>query len=84
MAEGFKDGDHVEWGKPEDKTRGVIQRKLTGPYRIKTFAVPATRDDPWILLKTDGAGAEAAHRPEELRRVSDRSRWLGRIDEAGD
>jgi hypothetical protein len=71
MAERFEEGDHVEWGKPEDRTRGVVRRTLTGPYTIKTFEVPATKDDPWILLRTDRTGAEAAHRPAELRRIED-------------
>lgn len=65
----FKPGDHVEWGKPEDKTRGTIVRRLTGPYKIKTFEVPATEDNPYFLVKTDRTGAEAAHRPDELRPV---------------
>ncbi len=68
MAEQFKEGDHVEWGKPEDRTRGTIKRKLTEPYQIKTFTVPASKDDPWYLLETDRTGAEAAHKPGELRK----------------
>lgn len=71
MADEFKVGDHVAWGKPEDRTRGTITRKLTGSYTIKTFEVPASPDDPWFLLETDRTGAEAAHRPAELRRIAD-------------
>jgi hypothetical protein len=65
----FQPGDHVEWGKPEDHTRGRVIRKLTEPYQIKSFAVPASKETPWYLLATDRTGAEAAHRPEELRPV---------------
>lgn len=67
MSHEFKDGDYVEWGKAEDHTRGHIKRKLTGPYKIKSFEVPATKDNPYYLIETERTGAEAAHRPDELR-----------------
>jgi hypothetical protein len=67
MSREFQPGDHVTWGKPEDRTRGRIKRKLTEPYQIKTFTVPASEQEPWYLLETDRTGAEAAHRPDELR-----------------
>ena len=82
MARAFSEGDHGEWGDPEDRTRGTIKRKLTEPYQIKAFTVPASTDDPWFLLETNGTGAEAAHKPEELRKVSSQrwgasGRWSG-------
>jgi len=71
MSDEFKPGEHVQWGKPEDGTRGRVKRKLTEPYQIKSFSVPASEAEPWYLLETDRTGAEAAHRPDELRRVSE-------------
>jgi hypothetical protein len=71
MAETFKEGELVEWGKPADKTRGRIKRKLTEEYQIKSFTVPATKDNPYYLVETERTGAEAAHRPDELRRVKE-------------
>ncbi|MDP9315464.1 MAG: DUF2945 domain-containing protein, partial [Chloroflexota bacterium] len=70
MSQEFKAGDHVAWGKAEDRTWGRIKRKLTEPYKIKSFEVPASHDNPYHLVETDRTGAEAAHRPDELRKVN--------------
>lgn len=71
MSNEFKAGDHVEWGKSADKIQGKIVRKLTEPYKIKGFTAQASKDDPFYLVETDRTGAEAAHRPDELRKVKD-------------
>ncbi|MBA3414474.1 MAG: DUF2945 domain-containing protein [Chloroflexia bacterium] len=71
MAKEFDAGDQIEWGGRADPTRGKIKRKLTAHYKIKNYDVPATADDPWYLIETDRTGAEAAHKPDSLRKVGD-------------
>ncbi len=71
MAKEFDAGDHVEWGDREDPTRGKIKRRLTAPYKIKEYEVKASKDNPYYLIETDRTGAEAAHKPDSLRKVGD-------------
>lgn len=71
MADHFRVGDYVEWGKSGDEVRGHIKRKLTEAYTIKSFTAHATEDDPFYLIETERTGAEAAHRPDTLRKVEE-------------
>ncbi|CAA9544036.1 MAG: hypothetical protein AVDCRST_MAG49-1259 [uncultured Thermomicrobiales bacterium] len=64
-------GDHVEWNTPQGKTTGKVERKLTSETQIKGHEVKASPDNPEYLVKSDKSGAEAAHKPESLEKVSD-------------
>lgn len=64
----YKKGDKVEWDASQGKVEGTVEKKLTSPTKIKTHEVKASKDNPEYLVKSDKTGAEAAHKPEELRK----------------
>ena len=63
----LKPGDKVAWDTSQGETQGTVERKLTEETQIKGHTAKASKDDPQYLVKSDKSGAEAAHRPEELR-----------------
>lgn len=69
MAESFNVGDRVEWDTSQGPTTGKIVRKLTGPMEIKGHHVAASKDNPQYLVESDKSGAQAAHKPDELRKA---------------
>lgn len=69
MTDAFKPGDSVEWDTPQGVTRGTVKRKLTREMHIKNHKVAASKDNPQYLVESDKSGAEAAHKPSELRRA---------------
>ena len=68
MADEFKPGDHVEWDTSQGPTEGTVERKLTRETHIKGFTAKPTADNPEYLVKSAKTGAEAAHKPGELRK----------------
>jgi hypothetical protein len=64
----FKAGDKVSWDHSQGTTKGKVVKKLTSPTKIKTHKVAASKDNPEYLVKSDKTGAEAAHKPSELRK----------------
>jgi len=69
MSETLKAGDKVEWETPQGKTSGTVKKKLTEPIDIKGHHVAASKDNPEYLVESDKTGAEAAHKPESLKKV---------------
>jgi len=65
----FKKGDKVTWDSSNGEVHGTVEKKLTEPMKIKTHEVKASKDNPEYLVKSDKTGAEAAHKPEELRKA---------------
>ena len=68
MAQSFKKGDKVEWDSSQGTVEGTVEKKLTAPMEIKGHEVKTSKDNPEILVKSDKTGAEAAHKPDELRK----------------
>jgi hypothetical protein len=68
MAKPLKPGDHVAWNTSQGETTGTVERKLTGKTMIKRHHVAASPDHPEHLVRSDKSGAEAAHRPEALKK----------------
>jgi len=68
MSETLKAGDKVEWETPQGKTSGAVKKKLTAPTDIKGHHVAASKDNPEFLVESDKTGAEAAHKPESLKK----------------
>ena len=66
----FKHGDEVEWSSHGGTAKGRVVRKLTSPTEIKGHHVAASNDNPEYLVETD-SGAQAAHKPDALRRRAD-------------
>jgi hypothetical protein len=65
----FKKGDHVEWDTSQGETQGRVEKKLTEPTKIKSHEVKASKENPEYLVKSDKTGAEAAHKPEALKKI---------------
>ena len=69
MADKFKTGDKVEWETSQGTTSGTVKKKLTKPTDIKGHHVAASEENPEFLVVSDKTGAEAAHKPESLKKV---------------
>jgi hypothetical protein len=68
LAASLKPGDHVTWNASQGKIKGTVEKKLTSATRIKGHVAKATKDEPQYLVKSDKTGAEAAHKPEKLKK----------------
>jgi hypothetical protein len=69
MAERLKPGDKVKWDSLGGTSTGKVVKKLTSTTRIKGHVAKSSTDDPQFLVKSDKSGAEAAHKPGELKRA---------------
>ena len=65
----LKVGDKVSWNSTQGKVIGSVKKKLVSPTDIKTHHVAASPDNPQLLVKSDGSGKVAAHKPAALTRV---------------
>ena len=74
MAKKLKSGDHVEWETRQGTTQGTVKKKLTKTTKVKGHTAKATEDDPQFLVESDKTGAEAAHKPESLKKKSTTSK----------
>jgi len=63
----FKKGDKVHWSSHGGEAHGEVVRKQTSETEIKGHKVKASKDDPQYVVKTD-KGAEAAHKPDALKK----------------
>ncbi len=68
MAETLKKGDKVTWETSQGETEGTVEKKLTSEREIKGHKVKASPENPEILVKSDKTGAEAAHKPDALKK----------------
>ena len=68
MARDLKPGDKVEWKSSQGTVKGEVEKKLTSPIDIKSHHVAASKDNPEYLVKSDKTGAEAAHKPDALKK----------------
>lgn len=64
-----KAGDKVKWNASQGEVTGTVEKKLTSPRMIKGHKVAASKDNPEYLVKSDKTGAEAAHKPEQLKKA---------------
>lgn len=64
----FRKGDKVAWDSSQGEVKGTVERKLTAETHIKSHKVAASKDSPQYLVRSDKTGAEAAHKPDELRK----------------
>ena len=69
MADAFHVGDKVQWDSPQGTVHGTVKRKLTAHTTIKTHEVAATPDSHQYLVVSDKTGAEAAHKPDALKKA---------------
>ncbi|MEH2145987.1 DUF2945 domain-containing protein [Nostoc sp.] len=71
MVEQFKKGDRVEWNTSQGKTTGKVVKKLTSPTDIKEHHIAASEDNPEYLVESDKTGKQAAHKPDDLKKVEE-------------
>ena len=67
MTKNLKSGDKVSWNTPQGETRGVVEKKVTSTTKVKGHVARATAQDPQFLVKSDKTGAEAVHKPDQLK-----------------
>ena len=72
MAEKLKTGDKVEWETSRGKTSGTEKKKLTKPTEIKGHHVAASEENPEYLVESEKTGAQAAHKPEALKKTKNK------------
>jgi hypothetical protein len=65
----LKPGDKVEWDSSGGHSVGKVVRKVTSPTAIKGHKVAASKDNPEFIVKSDKSGAEAAHKPDALKKA---------------
>jgi hypothetical protein len=70
MSESLKPGDRVEWESSQGTVTGEVKKKLTKPTKIKGHQVAASPENPEYLVESEKTGAEAAHKPESLKKAS--------------
>ncbi len=63
----FRPGQAVEWDASQGVVEGQVERVVTKPTTVKGHTAKASPEHPEVLVKSDRTGAEAVHRPAELR-----------------
>ena len=63
-------GDRVEWNTSQGTTSGRVKKKLTSETDVEGHTAKASEDEPQYLVESDKTGAEAAHRPDALKKRS--------------
>ena len=66
----IKTGEAVEWDSSQGTVKGTVEKKVTAPMTIQGHKVAASKDNPEYLVKSDKTVAEAAHKPDELRKTT--------------
>jgi hypothetical protein len=64
----LRKGDRVEWETSQGTTSGRVKKRLTSRTKVKGHTVAASEEDPQYLVESDRTGAEAAHKPDALRK----------------
>jgi hypothetical protein len=67
MSDTLSKGDRVRWKSHGGQAHGKVVKKQTTATRIKGHKVAATRNNPQLIVETDG-GKRAAHKPAALTR----------------
>ena len=67
-AKNLKAGDKVTWGSSQGEVHGTVVKKVTGTEKVKGFTAKASKDHPEFRVKSAKTGAEAIHKPEELKK----------------
>lgn len=68
MAKELKSGDQVVWNSPQGEIHGTVEEKVTSTEHVKGHVAKATKADPQFKVRSDKTGAEAIHKPDQLRK----------------
>lgn len=69
MPKPLKPGNRVEWESSQGTVTGKVKKKLVKPTDIKDHHVAASPDNPEYLVESEKTGAQAAHKPDALKKV---------------
>ncbi|WP_435011442.1 DUF2945 domain-containing protein [Tundrisphaera lichenicola] len=69
MSDPHEPGDRVKWESSQGPVTGKVKKKLTRPTEIKGHHVAASPENPEILVESEKTGAQAAHKPEALKKA---------------
>src|SRR4051794_16206113 len=72
MSDSFKPGDRVQWESSQGTVTGKVKKNLVRPTRIKGHRVAASPENPEYLVESEKTGAQAAHKPESLKKKAGR------------
>ncbi|WP_029604227.1 DUF2945 domain-containing protein [Kozakia baliensis] len=64
----FHKGDDVSWKTSQGETSGTVERTTTKPLKIKNNNIEASKENPKVVVKSAKTGAEAAHKPDALKK----------------
>lgn len=64
----LKKGDKVRWNSSQGEVHGTVESKVTSTAKVKGHVAKATKDDPQYKVKSDKTGAQAIHKPAELKK----------------
>ena len=67
-AKSLKAGDKVKWGSSQGEVHGKVEKKVTSTEHVKGHEAKASKDDPQFKVKSDKTGAEAIHKPSDLKK----------------
>jgi hypothetical protein len=67
-SKSLQPGDKVSWNSSQETIKGTVKKKLTAPMKIKSHKVAASPENPEYLVVSDKTGAQAAHKPDELKK----------------
>ena len=65
----FKKGDRVEWSSHGGTAIGTVERRITSDTEAAGRKVRASADEPQYLVKSEGSGGTAVHKPSALRKA---------------
>ncbi len=68
-SKSLQPGDKVEWNSTQGPIQGTVKKKLTAPIKIKSHRLAASPDNPEYLVESDKTGAQAAHKPDNLKKT---------------
>lgn len=69
MTDTLKPGDRVQWESSQGTATGKVKKKLVRPTEIKNHQIAASPDNPEFLVESEKTGAQAAHKPEALKKA---------------
>ncbi len=68
MAKDLKSGDKVSWNSSQGEIKGKVEKKVTSATKVKGHTAKASKDNPEYVVKSDKTGAEAVHKPDQLKK----------------
>jgi hypothetical protein len=63
----FRAGDRVTWRSHGSVVHGTVEEEITSDTEAAGRTVRASADDPQYLVRSEGSGGTAVHKPGALR-----------------